>query len=36
MAYTTTETGVVTMLVVLATAGYLWTRRAADFRIADR
>jgi uncharacterized protein len=33
MAYTTTETGVVTMLIVLATAVYLLTRRAADFRI---
>jgi membrane protease YdiL (CAAX protease family) len=31
MAYTTTETGIVTMLVVLATAAYLLTRRAADF-----
>jgi membrane protease YdiL (CAAX protease family) len=31
MAYTTTETGVVTLLVVLATAAYLLTRRAADF-----
>ncbi len=35
MAYTTTETGVVTMLiVVLVTAVYLLTLRAADFRIA--
>jgi membrane protease YdiL (CAAX protease family) len=33
MAYTTTETGIVTMLIVLVTAGYLLTRRAADFRI---
>jgi uncharacterized protein len=33
MAYTTTETGVVTLLIVLATAVYLLTRRAADFRI---
>jgi uncharacterized protein len=32
MAYTTTETGVVTMLIVLGTAAYLLTRRAADFR----
>lgn len=32
MAYTTTETGVVTLLIVLGTAGYLLTRRAADFR----
>ena len=31
MAYTTTETGVATMLVVLATAVYLLVRRAADF-----
>ena len=35
MAYTTTETGVVTLLIVLVTAGYLLTRRAADFRTAD-
>jgi membrane protease YdiL (CAAX protease family) len=34
MAYTTTETGVVTMLIVLVTAVYLLTRRAADFRMA--
>jgi hypothetical protein len=34
MAYTTTETGIVTMLIVLVTAVYLLTRRAADFRIA--
>jgi uncharacterized protein len=34
MAYTTTETGVVTMLIVLVTAVYLLTRRAADFRLA--
>ena len=33
MAYTTTETGVVTMVIVLVTAVYLLTRRAADFRI---
>jgi CAAX protease family protein len=33
MAYTTTETGVVTMLIVLVTAVYLLTRRAADFRV---
>jgi uncharacterized protein len=32
MAYTTTETGVVTLLIVLGTAGYLLTRRAGDFR----
>jgi membrane protease YdiL (CAAX protease family) len=31
MAYVTTETGVVTMIIVLLVAGYLWTRRAADF-----
>lgn len=34
MAYTTTETGVVTMLIVLVTAVFLLTRRAADFRLA--
>jgi CAAX protease family protein len=34
MAYTTTETGVVTMLIVLVMAVYLLTRRAADFRVA--
>jgi len=33
MAYTTTETGVVTLLIVAVTAGYLLTRRAGDFRI---
>ena len=33
MAYTTTETGFVTMLIVLVTAVFLLTRRAADFRI---
>jgi membrane protease YdiL (CAAX protease family) len=31
MAYTTTETGVVTLLIVLAVAVYLLTVRAADF-----
>jgi membrane protease YdiL (CAAX protease family) len=31
MAYTTTETGVVTLLIVLAVAGYLLTVRASDF-----
>lgn len=36
MAYATTETGVVTLLIVLVTAVYLLTRRAADFRTADR
>jgi membrane protease YdiL (CAAX protease family) len=34
MAYTTTETGVVTMLIVLVTAVFLLRRRAADFRMA--
>jgi uncharacterized protein len=34
MAYTTTETGVATMLVVLLVAGYLLTRRARDFTMA--
>jgi uncharacterized protein len=33
VAYTTTETGVVTMLIVLVTAVYLLTRRAADFEM---
>ena len=33
MAYTTTETGVVTLLIVLVVAVYLLTLRAADFRI---
>jgi len=33
MAYTTTETGVVTLLIVAATAAYLLTRRAGDFRL---
>jgi membrane protease YdiL (CAAX protease family) len=36
MAYTTTETGVVTLLIVLVTAVYLLTQRAADFRIPGR
>ena len=31
MAYVTTETGVVTMIVMVLVAGYLLTRRAADF-----
>ena len=31
MAYVTTETGVVTMIIVVLVAGYLLTRRAADF-----
>jgi membrane protease YdiL (CAAX protease family) len=34
MAYTTTETGAVTMLIVLAVAVYLLTRRAADFELS--
>jgi hypothetical protein len=33
MAFTTTETGVATMLIVLVTAAYLLRFRAADFRI---
>ncbi|QYN37889.1 CPBP family intramembrane metalloprotease [Pseudonocardia sp. DSM 110487] len=33
MAYTTTETGVVTLLIVLVMAVYLLTRRAGDFRV---
>jgi hypothetical protein len=33
MAYTTTETGVVTLLIVLAVAVYLLTARAADFAV---
>lgn len=32
MAYTTTETGVATLLIVLALATYLLTRKAGDFR----
>ncbi|HET9779709.1 MAG TPA: hypothetical protein VFP81_10540 [Propionibacteriaceae bacterium] len=32
MAYTTTETGFVTMIIVLALAVYLLTRRAKDFK----
>jgi membrane protease YdiL (CAAX protease family) len=35
MAYVTTETGVVTMIIVLLVAGYLLTRRAADFSKAE-
>ena len=31
MAYVTTETGVVTMIIMVLVAGYLLTRRAADF-----
>jgi uncharacterized protein len=36
MAYTTTETGIVTMLIVLGTTVFLLTRRAADFRVPRR
>jgi hypothetical protein len=36
MAYTTTETGAVTMLIVLAVAVYLLTRRAADFELSTK
>lgn len=35
MAYVTTETGVVTMIIVVLVAGYLLTRRAADFTKAE-
>lgn len=35
MAYVTTETGVVTMIIMVLLAGYLLTRRAADFRKAE-
>jgi CAAX protease family protein len=35
MAYVTTETGVVTMIIVVLVAGYLLTRRAADFAKAE-
>ena len=35
MAYVTTETGVVTMIIMLLVAGYLLTRRAADFAKAE-
>ena len=31
MAYVTTETGVVTMIIMVLVAGYLLTRRATDF-----
>ena len=31
MAYVTTETGVVTMIIMVLVAGYLLIRRAADF-----
>jgi hypothetical protein len=35
MAYVTTETGVVTMIIMVLVAGYLLTRRAADFVKAE-
>jgi hypothetical protein len=35
MAYMTTETGVVTMIIMVLVAGYLLTRRAADFVKAE-
>ena len=35
MAYVTTETGVVTMIIMVLLAGYLLTRRAADFVKAE-
>jgi hypothetical protein len=35
MAYVTTETGVVTMIIMVLVAGYLLTRRAADFKQAE-
>ena len=35
MAYVTTETGVVTMIIMVVVAGYLLTRRAADFAKAE-
>jgi hypothetical protein len=35
MAYVTTETGVVTMIIVVLVAGYLLTNRAADFAKAE-
>jgi len=35
MAYVTTETGVVTMITLVLVAGYLLTRRAADFKKAE-
>ena len=34
-AYVTTETGVVTMIIMVLLAGYLLTRRAADFVKAE-
>ena len=35
MAYVTTETGVVTMIIMVLVAGYLLTRQAADFAKAE-
>jgi uncharacterized membrane protein YjjP (DUF1212 family) len=35
MAYVTTEDGVVTMIIMVLVAGYLLTRRAADFAKAE-
>jgi hypothetical protein len=35
MAHVTTETGVVTMIIMVLVAGYLLTRRAADFDKAE-
>jgi CAAX protease family protein len=35
MAYVTTETGVVTMIILVLVAGYLLTRQAADFAKAE-
>ena len=35
MAYVTTETGVVTMIILVLVSGYLLTRRAADFTKAE-
>ena len=35
MAHVTTETGVVTMIILVLLAGYLLTRRAADFAKAE-
>jgi uncharacterized protein len=35
MAYVTTETGVVTMIIMVLVAGYLLTRRTADFAKAE-
>ena len=35
MAYVTTETGVVTMIIMVLVAAYLLTRRAADFAKAE-